>query len=197
MTAREPAARKVAYALLFSAFMHCAVGGLVGRGVIGGAGIAAEAAAQSHALHARLALASNPIPSASTEKKSEAAPDAVPAPRHRAAPTRSVDDGALLAVPAPYYYPAAELDRRPHPLTPVTLDEPSRDMSEGYLILRLLISEAGVVDDVIVVLNDAQPLLVRNARQAFSRARYAPGLKNGRAVKSQMMIEVKLDREPA
>lgn len=195
MIARERAAYKVAYALLVSALVHCAAGGLVGRGI--SASIAAEPAAGTHALNARLELANRPPPSAPSERTADSARDA--ASIDIAAPTQPLapGDGALIAVPAPYYYPAAELDRRPHPITPVTLDEPGREMSEGYLILRLLISETGSVDDVVVVLNDAQPLLVRNAREAFGRAHYAPGIKNGQAVKSQMMIEVKLNREPA
>jgi len=94
---------------------------------------------------------------------------------------------------APYYYSASELDRRPRPITAIDLDEPGQAAPEGYLILRLLIDEAGQVDDVIVVLNDAPPALERNARAAFTKARYAPGLKNGQPVKSQLMIEVKLD----
>ena len=197
MMGRASAANKVAYALLASVLVHGAIAGAVGRGIVAGTGGAAETA-QSHALDARLELATETMPRAVAEAKDDSHTLADAATQPGLVPTQSAATvpSALIAVPTPYYYPAAELDRRPHPITPVNLDEPGREMSEGYLILRLLISENGGVDDVVVVLDDAEPLLLRTAREAFGRARYAPGMKNGAAVKSEMMIEVKLAREP-
>ena len=203
--AKERCSQRVACALLASACLHVAAGELLARGVAAGLGGAADTVsdAQAHALTVHLAHADVAIPTApriprSGPRDAAGTATAVTAPHEvaRASPPLPAAH-ALVTLPTPYYYPSSELDRRPRPITAIALDEPSGETSEGYVILRLLISEAGIVDETIVVVNDARAGLVRNARDAFSRARYAPGIKDGRAVKSQMMIEVKLNGERA
>lgn len=107
-------------------------------------------------------------------------------------PAPYLTDG-LLPIDAPRYFTASELDKRPALLMPVDLEQSAASqLEEGYLLLRLLISETGNVEKVIVILNDsAEPIEVA-AVQAFGRAQFTAGFLRGVAVKSQVLIEVKL-----
>lgn len=198
MTAKMAFHPRAAYALLFSAGLHLAAGGLVALGTHGIAATASVPVDTPH-LDARIERGGVTLPAASRAAASEGAFESPPgvalrAERRASAPATagSGADRIAIAVPAPYYYPASELDLRPRPLTPVELEEPGRDAGEGYLILKLLIDETGTVDDVVMVVNDGPEAFARGARAAFGRARYAPGVKRGQPVKSQMLIEVKL-----
>jgi len=102
----------------------------------------------------------------------------------------------FFSLNAPRYFMASELDRRPAPLTPVNLDYPANGgPGEGYLILRLLISETGSVERVLVVLSDSDQVLEETAAKTFGRVRFSPGIKNQIPVKSQILIEIKLHSE--
>lgn len=198
MIARMAFGPRAAYALLVSAGLHLAAGGLV---AVGTHGIAASAFSPVDVPHleARIERAGVTLPAAPQTSVAQAVPESRPGAALRAdtregePATAGTGAGRLaLAVPAPHYYAASELDLRPRPLTPVELEEPGRDTGEGYLILKLLIDETGTIDDVVVVVNDGPEAFARSARSAFGRARYAPGVKRGQPVKSQMLIEVKL-----
>lgn len=183
--------RRTAAAFLLSASVHAAALVLMFHLTpVVSKGRAAGPAAEAHPLQGRLTAHSGAY--GISEQPATAAVPAGPARMERAQFVDARDSKAG----ASYYYPASELDRGPRPITAIDLGEPGEAALEGYLILRLLIDETGRVDDVIVVLNDAQPALEGNARAAFAGARYAPGLKNGQPVKSQMMIEIKLKPGP-
>ena len=107
-------------------------------------------------------------------------------------PAPYVTDG-LLPLDAPHYFTASELDKRPALLMPVDLEQSAASqLEEGYLLLRLLISETGDVEKVVVILNDSAGPIEEAAVQAFGRAQFTAGFLRGVAVKSQVLIEVKL-----
>ena len=58
------------------------------------------------------------------------------------------------------------------------------------VVLRLLISEKGAVDNVAVVRAEPRGIFEQAAIEAFSKARFAPGLAAGTPVKSQITVEV-------
>ena len=187
MATKLTLADRAGYALLLSLGLHVAGGAVVGRGYA--EGHAAQAAsAHSRALEVRLAaLPHEPVAVAQAGNVADVEAAVKPPLHAHAMP---------IGLPAPYYFPASELDQRPRPLAPIELQDPPGDAPDGYLILKLLINEYGTVDDTIVVVNDGGTALATQAEDAFRRARYAPGVKAGRAVKSQMMIEVKLAGTP-
>jgi len=104
--------------------------------------------------------------------------------------------GFLLGLDETHYHLASELDRRAILVTRVSLPQAGADpQAEGQLLLRVFINEKGTTDRVTVVLNDAATVLEPVAVAVFRDAKFAPGIKNGIAVKSQMLIEVRLHPE--
>lgn len=103
------------------------------------------------------------------------------------------------ALPGPYYFPPHELSRKPQPASPVPLDYPADSplVARGRIVLRLLINAAGNVDQVMVEQSELPQELTELARQAFSQAKFQPGMKENRPVKSQMMIEVTFESDEA
>jgi len=99
--------------------------------------------------------------------------------------------GGAGLLPPPKYHRAAELDRRP--LIRVQVEPPFPVLAlapPGRVVLRVYVNEAGDVDDVVVESADASGALAKAARQAFARARYYPGIKDGKPVRSLVRIEV-------
>lgn len=93
--------------------------------------------------------------------------------------------------PAPDYLLGARLDPGPRPLGSIEPEYPeSANLQEGKVVLRLLISEAGVVDNVAVVRAEPKGLFEEAALDAFRVARFSPGMVLGTAVKSQITVEV-------
>lgn len=93
----------------------------------------------------------------------------------------------------PTWYPARQVDAHPAPLYPVKPDYPDKGAeqgAEGSVVVLLLIDEAGVVRDVSVVEADPEGVFEESALQAFRAARFTPAQKNGRAVKSRVLIRV-------
>jgi len=93
--------------------------------------------------------------------------------------------------PAPDYLLGSRLDPGPHPLGDIEPQYPdSANLQEGAVVLRLLISETGAVDNVAVVRAFPSGLFEHSAIEAFSTAKFSPGLVLGMPVKSQLMIDV-------
>jgi protein TonB len=91
----------------------------------------------------------------------------------------------------PNYYTAKQLDVHPAaawPISPVYPD--THGDAEGFVTLKLLIDDTGTVREISVV--DAQPpgVFEESALAAFRAARFLPGQRNGRTVKSQILIKV-------
>ena len=93
--------------------------------------------------------------------------------------------------PAPDYVAGGTLDPGPSPLQEIEPTYPEEaKRQEGSVVLRLLISEAGTVDNVAVVRAYPPGLFEQSALEAFGKAKFSPGKMFGVAVKSQIMIEV-------
>ncbi len=121
--------------------------------------------------------------------RSDARIDGLPAP----APAPSHADAApaprSLAA-APDYAFGATLNPGPRPLDEIEPDYPDVHLREGVVVLRLLIGATGHVDEVAVVRAAPEGVFEQAALDAFSRARFAPGLAGGTPVKSQITVEV-------
>ncbi|MDP3823443.1 MAG: energy transducer TonB [Burkholderiales bacterium] len=128
-----------------------------------------------------------PMPApTSARAPAKAAPEAatVPAP----APTPPAAPGLP---PAPDYFLGGQLDPGPRLLEDVyPLYPEEAKQQEGSVVLRLLISEAGTVDNVAVVRAFPAGLFERSALEAWAVAKFSPGRMLGVAVKSQTTIEV-------
>lgn len=102
-------------------------------------------------------------------------------------PVRKLDASSIVR-----YFKGSELTQRPRPIEPVELSYPPTPDGDwsGVLVLRLLISETGSVDQVIVETADLPAVFQDEAVMRFTKARFDPGRINGVEVKSQMRVEV-------
>ncbi|MDW8469907.1 MAG: energy transducer TonB [Burkholderiales bacterium] len=89
-----------------------------------------------------------------------------------------------------------ELDERPKVLSPVDPPYPNdaylRNIG-GRVLVRLFIDESGAVVRAVTELAEPPGYFEEAVEGAFRAARYAPGMKGGRPVKSQLLIEVRYD----
>lgn len=157
---------------------------------------AVGAPAADNAVLAPVAPAMPDLPTvASSRNKSQA----LVAPAPDAAASSAVTKAAVSPAPAtqpglppaPDYFAGGRLEPGPRPLEdidPVYPDEAKQQ--EGSVVLRLLINEAGAVDNVAVVRAYPAGLFERSALEAFGNAKFSPGRMLGVAVKSQITIEV-------
>lgn len=110
------------------------------------------------------------------------------------APARSTGEAPRAA--AERYYLASELDARPAPREPVEPVYPNDaflcDIA-GRVIVRLFITESGEVEKALVVHAEPAGYFEQAVEQAFRAARFTPAMKHGRAVKAQMVVEVRYD----
>jgi len=118
------------------------------------------------------------------------------------APTAPVMAGAApgSALPLPQsadtYHAARELDVYPAPRAPLGFDYPehaAREQVGGRVLVMLSLDEAGVVDDISIVNSEPQGYFEDVVRAALSAAGFFPGQKNGRAVKSRVLINLDFD----
>ena len=153
----------------------------------------------SRALAIDRALSERPRPRPATASTTPGAADATgsaaaaPAdslPAATTATSASAGADAPLAA-APDYAFGVRLDPGPRPLTDIEPDYPDmKYLREGVVVLRLLISEKGGVDNVAVVRAEPRGIFEQAAIEAFSKARFSPGLAAGTPVKSQITVEV-------
>lgn len=107
---------------------------------------------------------------------------------------------AAAADPVPSrYYQTRELDVPPgiktH-LEPVYPDAAARRSLSGKVVIRIYINEEGTVDRVETLRAQPPGYFERSAERAFRAARFTPGMKGNRPVKTQMTIEVSFDSPP-
>ena len=116
-------------------------------------------------------------------------------------PTAPVAEQASPLLPAlevplledPTWYPAKQVDVHPVALNLIKPVYPDKGVElgvDGKVVLLLLIDEAGVVKEVSVVEADPEGIFEESALAAFRNALFAPAQKNGRAVKSRVLIRV-------
>ncbi|OFZ88026.1 MAG: hypothetical protein A3F74_23785 [Betaproteobacteria bacterium RIFCSPLOWO2_12_FULL_62_58] len=98
------------------------------------------------------------------------------------------------------YYPARELDVYPAPRAPLSFEYPERAAREqvgGSVRIMLLLDEAGAVDSVSVVAAEPPGYFEDSVRGVFAATRFFPARKDGRAVKSRVLINVEFDSRAA
>lgn len=103
----------------------------------------------------------------------------------------------IFPLPSALYLSAKSLSVKPTPISKIDLDAPEFDgyLIPGRLTARLYISETGSVDSIVVDQSNLPPIFSGKVINTFSQARFAPGEINGKAVKSQIRIEVDFDPE--
>ena len=135
-----------------------------------------------------LARGAGKLAEAAPAEASIVAAKAVPNAASVPAPPTPADPGLP---PAPDYFAGGRLDPGPRPLEDIDPLYPEEaKQQEGSVVLRLLIDEAGTVDNVAVVRAYPAGLFERSALEAFGTAKFSPGRMLGVAVKSQITIEV-------
>ncbi len=134
------------------------------------------------------AAAVPPKPPLTVTADNRGSPSAAPATAAQSTPDKATPQGLA---PAPSYRASGELDPPPRPLQSIDPVYPeSAGMQEGSVVLRLLISSSGEVDEVAVVRATPPGLFEQSALQAFAKAKFSPGYFLGIPVKSQIFIEV-------
>ncbi len=122
----------------------------------------------------------------------------VPPPAMPASPSVAQASPLLPALEVPLledptWYPAKQVDVHPtalHPIKPGYPDKVAEQGVEGNVVLLLLIDATGVVKEVAVVEANPEGIFEESALSAFRNARFEPAQKNGRAVKSRVLIKV-------
>jgi protein TonB len=158
--------------------------------VLKGATLAAPAASQ----RSRIPPARPQIPTLSE-------PIATPAPAAQALPAgdrSSEPEVSTVSLPDPVHYAARDLDVYPQPLNRIEAVYPQTALAGGIggsVTLLLLIDESGRVTDVSVVDASPQDVFEESALQALAATAYSPAQKNGRAVRSRILV--KIDYDPA
>jgi len=110
------------------------------------------------------------------------------------APQASVP--ALPQIPDPVYYPARQLDVYPALLQSIKLEYPrhaAQSRVSGKVLVMLLIDEAGLVNDISITEAEPAGYFENAVHAAFADARFFPARKDGRTVKSRVLIRVKYD----
>lgn len=121
-----------------------------------------------------------PLPSESSSPVAEPASALLPA----------ID---LPLIEDPTWYPAKQVDVHPRAINTIQPDYPATAVDreiEGSVVLLLLIDESGKVKEASVAEAQPEDIFDESALAAFRIARFIPAQKNGRAVKSRVLIRV-------
>lgn len=106
------------------------------------------------------------------------------------------NDAAIATIPDPVHYPATDLDIYPQALGRITPDYPETAREAqvgGSVTLLVLIDEVGKVVGASVM--DASPdgVFEEAAQQALATTAFYPARKDGRPVRSRILIKVEFD----
>ena len=129
----------------------------------------------------------------SDEMGRKTAPKAAPETERSAVPP-----SALPQVPDPTVYAARDLDSYPRPVVPLDFDRLAARATElppAGIGLELLIDEHGIVGDVAFAGPGLSGQLEMQMRAAVTATRFVPARKNGRAVRSRVLLSVSFGRE--
>lgn len=109
-------------------------------------------------------------------------------------PHTELVSGAREAASGTHYFASHEVDTRAAPQGAIHTDAPEgTEDYAGYLVLRLLISERGDVDQVDVLISEPEGVFDEAAKESFGRASFYPAMRRGFPVKSQMVVELKIE----
>lgn len=157
----------------------------------GGAGAARTVATVLAPLQARLELIPAVLPSAEKPDSSPVSTMVQPTELSRratlavAAAVERPPAGAAASGPDLRFYLARELDQYPSPLSTLSL---GNDRGTGGVRLQVGIDETGRVVDAAVVDTDPSGELERLARERVLATPFAPAWRDGRPVKSRVLL---------
>lgn len=110
-----------------------------------------------------------------------------------AEPAPAGDASGVPHVPDATYYGARQLDVYPQLVSQLDLGDTgtrSRSAENARVLLLVMIDANGLIDDVSVIESTASLAGEIDARRAFLSARFKPALKDGRPVKSRLLVQV-------
>lgn len=87
------------------------------------------------------------------------------------------------------YYAARDLDRYPRPLAPFRINRAAGD-GAGEVRLEILIDERGIVQEMIFAGPAAPARVEEELRAALAATRFQPAEKDGRAVRSRIVLSI-------
>ena len=96
--------------------------------------------------------------------------------------------------PDPNYYTAHDLDSYPRPLAPFQIDRMAGD-GAGEVRLGILIDERGIVQDVTFAGPAAPARIEEELRAVLATTRFLPAQKDGRAVRSRIVLSVSFSQD--
>jgi protein TonB len=105
---------------------------------------------------------------------------------------------AAANIPDPVHYPAKDLDVYPQAakrIAPVYPEMAHDSRVAGSVTLLVLIDEAGRVVDTSVLDATPEGVFEQAAQQALANAAFYPAQKDGRVVRSRVLIKVEFDPE--
>lgn len=92
--------------------------------------------------------------------------------------------------PAPIYFTLSELHQHPLPIGRILIEEEDRIYADSVTALAVFINAVGGVDRVHILKTD-HPVQADEFAEHFRHARYVPGKIAGRAVSSELRVEVR------
>ena len=101
---------------------------------------------------------------------------------------------ALPPAPDPDYYTARDLDRYPRPLAPFQINRTAGD-GAGEVRLEILIDERGIVQEMTFAGPAAPARVEDELRAALAATRFLPAQKDGRAVRSRIVLSISLSED--
>jgi outer membrane biosynthesis protein TonB len=184
--------RRFYAALMFSCLLHAA---LVFLPYFGARTTASGPAVQAGQKPGRTRILSVRFMAENATAPTSAQPGSSEEPRPAPEHSPGID---LLPIPAPAFYTADQLTKRPQLISDPRLHSPDSDPfpGTGKVVLKVRISELGMVISVDVEKSDVPEAVAATAAAAFGDLRFIPGEINGRRVGSILRIEVTYD-DPA
>ena len=123
------------------------------------------------------------------QDKSDSGPTMPPSNSEEA---RSEENG-VIPITQQRYYKIKELDVIPRPISLITPRYPDAvpaSVRHGVVRLEIKLDEGGVVTEVTVLGGEPPGYFEDAAREAFLHAKFTPGMKSGRKVRSLLDIQV-------
>lgn len=102
-------------------------------------------------------------------------------------------------IPDPTVYAARDLDSYPRPAAPLDIGRFGQAQGSGAVTVQfeLTIDERGVVNDVATARSDVAAAVETDLRALLTATRFIPALKDGRAVKSRVLLSIDLAAQGA
>lgn len=116
------------------------------------------------------------------------------------APATALPKVEMPMLADPTWYPAKQLDVYPQLLAPARPHYPeaaAREHLAGVVTLLLMVDENGLVRDAGVAQADPPGYFEEEALAAFREARFAPAARDGRPVRSRILVRVTFTPEPS